>query len=102
MQISTHSPQEAPTKERTESHCQSRCPVCSGSLIPLHNSYRCSRCSHHLCVGCEKIEIYSTGGDGTFRGEAASARRCRDPSGPERHLPGYTWRTGERDRQRRG
>lgn len=56
MQISTPSSQEATAAERVESACPPRCPVCSGSLVPLHNAYRCSRCGYHLCAGCEPIE----------------------------------------------
>jgi hypothetical protein len=56
MLIGPPSTQEAPTKDKTESLCLPCCPVCSGSLVPLHNSYRCSRCAYYLCVGCEQIE----------------------------------------------
>ncbi len=56
MQISTYSSRESSLEERTESPYPPRCPVCSGSLVPLHNSYRCARCSYYLCAGCEQIE----------------------------------------------
>jgi hypothetical protein len=32
--------------------CEPRCPVCSGSLIPLRMSLRCSRCYFVICEGC--------------------------------------------------
>lgn len=56
MQITTSSSPEVTSKERGEHTCPSRCPLCSGALIPLHNAYRCARCSYHLCVGCESVE----------------------------------------------
>ncbi|HTU23123.1 MAG TPA: hypothetical protein VMG10_34120 [Gemmataceae bacterium] len=62
MQISTPSSQEIAAKERVEIACSLRCPVCSGSLIPLHNAYRCSRCCYHLCAGCEQPEVELPGG----------------------------------------
>ncbi len=54
MQISTSSSPEISTMERGEYTCPLRCPLCSGSLVPLHNSYRCARCSYPLCAGCEQ------------------------------------------------
>ncbi|HEY7313690.1 MAG TPA: hypothetical protein VH643_30350 [Gemmataceae bacterium] len=63
MQIGTTSTQEAPAADRMETPGLPHCPVCSGSLVPLHNSYRCSRCSYHLCIGCEAIETGSVGDD---------------------------------------
>lgn len=29
------------------------CPLCNGVLIPLRESYRCSRCQFMLCKECE-------------------------------------------------
>jgi hypothetical protein len=63
MQIGTRSTPEALVKERTETPCLPCCPVCSGSLVPLHNAYRCARCSYYLCVGCEQIETGSSTDD---------------------------------------
>jgi hypothetical protein len=57
MQIITPSSQEIAAKDCVESACPLRCPVCSGSLVPLHNSYRCSRCAYHLCAGCEQFDL---------------------------------------------
>ncbi|MGH7173221.1 MAG: hypothetical protein ACRELG_23310 [Gemmataceae bacterium] len=56
MRINTPSSQEIGAKERMESACPLRCPVCSGQLVPLRNSYRCSRCGYHLCTGCEQFD----------------------------------------------
>jgi len=33
--------------------CPGGCPVCSGPLVPLRGTYRCTRCCYSLCVGCE-------------------------------------------------
>ena len=57
MQIGTPSSQEIAAKERVESAYPLRCPVCGGSLVPLHNAYRCSRCCYHLCAGCEQFDL---------------------------------------------
>lgn len=57
MQINPPSPHENAATERVESACPLRCPVCSGSLVPLHNSYRCSRCCYHQCAGCDQFDI---------------------------------------------
>jgi hypothetical protein len=56
MQISSTSPQEATARERGESACPLRCPLCSGVLVLLNNSYRCSQCSYYLCTSCEAME----------------------------------------------
>jgi hypothetical protein len=56
MQISTPSSPEIDAPERRESS-PPQCPVCSGSLLALHNFYRCSRCAYHLCVGCEQFDL---------------------------------------------
>jgi DNA-directed RNA polymerase subunit RPC12/RpoP len=56
MRIDTPSSPEIAVKERIESDCPSRCPMCSALLVPLHNSYRCSRCSYHFCLGCEPFD----------------------------------------------
>jgi hypothetical protein len=63
MQINTSSSQEVSRSDRGESICTFRCPVCSGSLVPLHNFYRCSRCSYHICAGCEQTGPESTSDD---------------------------------------
>jgi hypothetical protein len=55
MQINTSSSAEIAPKDQRESCCP-RCPVCSGSLLPLRNVYRCTRCSFHLCAGCEAFD----------------------------------------------
>jgi hypothetical protein len=56
MQINP--PSSPPT--RTNDHEQPvylpPCPLCRGSLVPLRNSYRCLRCSYHVCAGCEPVE----------------------------------------------
>ena len=58
MQISPPSSQEIAAKERVESACPLRCPVCGGSsLVPLHNAYRCSRCCYHHCTSCEAFDL---------------------------------------------
>jgi hypothetical protein len=63
MQISTSTSQEASMTDRGESAGTFRCPVCSGSLVPLHNFYRCARCSYHICAGCEQAGPESTRDD---------------------------------------
>lgn len=56
MQISTPSSPEIAVKDRIESVSPPLCPVCSASLVPMHHSYRCLRCSYHFCVGCEPFD----------------------------------------------
>jgi hypothetical protein len=56
MQISSTSSQEATARECMEPACPLQCPLCSGTLVLLHNSYRCSRCFYHLCASCEAVE----------------------------------------------
>jgi len=56
MQISNLTPEEVTTREQVETADPLRCPLCRGTLVPMHNSYRCSHCSFHLCVSCEAIE----------------------------------------------
>src|SRR5207248_2315815 len=31
----------------------SRCPLCTGPLVPLDDRYRCERCHFEFCAGCE-------------------------------------------------
>jgi hypothetical protein len=38
--------------EGTKSSCQPRCPVCSGLLVALRSTMRCSRCYFTICEGC--------------------------------------------------
>jgi hypothetical protein len=56
MQISSTSSQEVAPKERGEPACPLQCPLCSGALVLLNNSYRCSHCSYHHCASCETME----------------------------------------------
>ncbi len=56
MQITTSSSQEVTAQKRGEPSCPLRCPLCSGTLVLLHNSYRCSHCCYYHCVSCEVIE----------------------------------------------
>jgi hypothetical protein len=56
MQISSPSSPEVTAPERVQPTCPLRCPLCSGTLVLLHNSYRCSHCSYYLCVSCEGME----------------------------------------------
>ncbi len=63
MQISTPSCQEIPTREHGEPACPLQCPLCSGPLVLLHNSYRCSSCAYHLCASCEPIDFGLPGSD---------------------------------------
>jgi hypothetical protein len=56
MQISSHPPEQVTTREHVETANTLRCPVCSGALVPMHNSYRCSHCSFHLCASCDAME----------------------------------------------
>jgi hypothetical protein len=57
MHIITRSMQEISTGERVKPTNPPRCPLCEGTLVVLHNSYRCSRCCYHLlCVGCDPVE----------------------------------------------
>jgi hypothetical protein len=56
MQILTPSDREIPAEEHVQPTYPLRCPLCSESLVPLHNSYRCSRCSYQFCAGCEPVE----------------------------------------------
>lgn len=30
-----------------------RCLLCAGELVPVRGAWRCARCGHSLCVGCE-------------------------------------------------
>src|SRR6185437_876599 len=56
MQISTHSPREISATNETPSINQPCCPLCGGSLMPLHKLYRCSQCCYTICAGCEQVE----------------------------------------------
>ncbi len=56
MQISSLTSQEVTTREHVETANSLQCPLCSGTLVPLHNAYRCSHCSFNLCASCEAIE----------------------------------------------
>lgn len=56
MQIRTLSSQKDDARERVEPSYPPQCPLCNGSLILLHSTYRCSRCCYHHCVGCEQID----------------------------------------------
>jgi hypothetical protein len=38
--------------ETTKPACQPSCPVCSGPLVELRATLRCSRCSFIICEGC--------------------------------------------------
>jgi hypothetical protein len=38
--------------EGTSPLCRSRCPMCSGPLVELRASLRCSRCHFTICEGC--------------------------------------------------
>lgn len=30
-----------------------RCLLCAGELVPVRGAWRCTRCGHALCAGCE-------------------------------------------------
>ncbi len=38
--------------ETTKPACPPRCPVCSGPLVELRATLRCSRCYFSICEGC--------------------------------------------------
>jgi hypothetical protein len=43
---------ECPTSDTPRVAVQ-LCPICGGTLAPLRNVWRCSRCYFSLCIGCE-------------------------------------------------
>lgn len=59
MQIHSTTSHEIVPSENRATACPACCPLCNGSLVRLHNSYRCSRCRYYLCAGCEAIETES-------------------------------------------
>jgi hypothetical protein len=52
MQFTTERVGLEPVAERKQPSCQPRCPVCSGPLVELRATLRCSRCYFSICEGC--------------------------------------------------
>jgi hypothetical protein len=48
--------------DTAKSACQSRCPVCSGPLVELRATLRCSRCYFTICEGCSGEAADNFGG----------------------------------------
>jgi hypothetical protein len=53
MEITNHSLHHDQAPGHSPASCQPQCPVCSGLLVPLRDTYRCSRCLFAACVQCE-------------------------------------------------
>jgi hypothetical protein len=63
MQPIRHARQEERSPEGSGAERPPQCPVCSGRLVPLRNTYRCARCYYSLCLACEGAEVTAPGGD---------------------------------------
>jgi hypothetical protein len=47
------SPHNEPPQTNQPASCRPMCPVCSGVMIDLRGTLRCSRCYFSICEGCE-------------------------------------------------
>jgi hypothetical protein len=61
MQPSPRLPQEERFPEGSGAERSPQCPVCSGRLVPLRDSYRCARCYYSVCLACEGAEAAAPG-----------------------------------------
>jgi hypothetical protein len=52
MQLTTERGGTEQTTEGAKAVCPPRCPVCSGPLVELRTTLRCSRCYFSICEGC--------------------------------------------------
>ena len=52
MQLASERVVTEQAPQGTSPICQSRCPMCSGPLVELRASLRCSRCYFSICEGC--------------------------------------------------
>ena len=52
MQLTPERTRTEQPSEGPKSSCQPRCPVCSGTMVELRSTLRCSRCYFSICYGC--------------------------------------------------
>jgi hypothetical protein len=65
MQLTSERVGTEQVTDRTKSACPPHCPMCSGPLVELRATLRCSRCYFSICEGCagEPGDNFAVSGD---------------------------------------